>query len=352
MWASKGLLDNDTIYKQHDPSGALEVAASEWNQIAEPAAVENAVEGFPQVTSVIVTGMGGSALAALVAATWLKEVLNVPFTVVRSYDLPAYVDHHSLVIASSYSGNTEETVSALEQAMNKKSHTAILASGGQLIEIAEANKLPYVKLTGGLQPRMAVFYNLMGLVAILENYGVVKKSTHQELLRLSDWLRSETHKWVKTVPTADNQAKQIALEAVGKTPVFYGGALTAPVAYKWKISWNETAKNMAFWNEYSEFNHNEFMGWTSHPIEKPFVVFDLISNFEHPQILKRFEISDRLLSGLRPKANRIELEGHSPLAQMLWGSILADFASMYTAMLNGVDPVPVDLIEKLKKELV
>ncbi len=125
----------------------------------------------------------------------------------------------------------------------------------------------------------------------------------------------------------------------------------APIAYKWKISWNENAKNVSFWNEYPEFNHNEFLGWTSHPVEKPFAVFDLISNFEHPRILKRFEISDRLLSGQRPKAMTIELKGKSPIAQMLWGSILADFVSIYVAVLNGVDPTPVPLIEKLKKEL-
>jgi glucose/mannose-6-phosphate isomerase len=126
----------------------------------------------------------------------------------------------------------------------------------------------------------------------------------------------------------------------------------APVAYKWKISWNENAKNVAFWNELPEFNHNEFMGWTSHPIEKPFAIFDLVSGLEHPQILKRFEVSDRLLSGQRPKSTVVNLAGDTVIAQMLWGSILADFVSIYVAILNGVDPTPVPLIEKLKKELV
>ncbi len=127
--------------------------------------------------------------------------------------------------------------------------------------------------------------------------------------------------------------------------------MTAPVAYKWKISWNENAKNVAFWNEFPEFNHNEFLGWTSHPVEKPFAVFDIISNFEHPQIIKRFDVSDRLLSGLRPKSTVVNLKGDSLIKQLLWGSILADYVSIYLAILNGVDPVPVVLIEKLKKEL-
>src|SRR5690606_1047435 len=98
-------------------------------------------------------------------------------------------------------------------------------------------------------------------------------------------------------------------------------------------------------------NHNEFMGWTSHPIEKPFAVFDLISTLEHSRILKRFEVSDKLLSGKRPKAVPVHLNGDTLVAQMLWGCILADFVSIYVAILNNVDPTPVALIEKLKTEL-
>jgi glucose/mannose-6-phosphate isomerase len=127
--------------------------------------------------------------------------------------------------------------------------------------------------------------------------------------------------------------------------------LTGPAAYKWKISWNENAKNVAFCGVYPEVNHNEFIGWASHPVEKPFAVFDLVSSFEHPRILKRFEISDRLLSGRRPKATPIQLAGDTPLRQLLWACIFADFASIYVAVLNNVDPTPVDLVEKLKKEL-
>ena len=164
-------------------------------------------------------------------------------------------------------------------------------------------------------------------------------------------LGQETLQWVSGVTTDNNYAKQLALMSVGKTPVFYGGDLTSPVAYKWKTVWNTNAKNVAFWDEYPEFNHNGFIGWTSHPIEKPFAVFDLVSSFENPQILKRFTVSDRLLSGQRPKALTIELKGDSVIAQLLWGSILADFTSIYVAILNGVDPMPVPIVEKLKKEL-
>jgi glucose/mannose-6-phosphate isomerase len=228
----------------------------------------------------------------------------------------------------------------------------IFAAGGKLIDTAGSDRIAHVQLPENLQPRMAVIYNLRALVSLLVNFGIVDKTKFDEIRTTSEWLKGESTKWAGDIPTDDNYAKQLANLAVGKTPVFYGGTLTSPVAYKWKISWNENAKNVSFWNEYSEFNHNEFMGWTSHPVEKPFAIFDLISNLEHPQILKRFEISDRLLSGLRPKATVVNLAGTTAIQQLLWGSILADFVSIYVAILNNVDPTPVDLIEKLKKELV
>jgi glucose/mannose-6-phosphate isomerase len=312
--------------------------------------VENKENDGREITSIVVTGMGGSALAALLAKVWLKNDITIPFEVIRGYDLPAYVNSHTLVIASSYSGNTEETVSALGQATSKGAQLGVIASAGKLIEIAGGSGIAHVALPVGLQPRMAVIYNLRALLALFENFGVVLGKL-QEIEALSQWLGQESTAWGPTIPADQNYAKQLAKEAVGKTPVFYGGALTAPVAYKWKISFNENAKNVAFWNEYPEFNHNEFLGWTSHPVEKPFAIFDLISSFEHPQILKRFEISDRLLSGLRPKATVVNLVGDSLIAQLLWASILADYVSIYVAILNGVDPTPVELIEKFKKEL-
>ena len=188
-------------------------------------------------------------------------------------------------------------------------------------------------------------------MTLLGHFNIPAMDSMAEIHQASDFLREATSGWNKAVTVDKNYAKQLALLAVGKTPVFYGGEWTGPLACKWKISWNENAKNVAFCNEYPEFNHNEFMGWVSHPVEKPFAVFDLISNFEHSQILKRFEVSDRLLSGRRPKAHVVTLAGSSPLEQLLWGCVLADFVSIYVAILNGVDPTTVDLIEKFKRSL-
>jgi len=345
------MLDDLNLIQNRDPSDALAVAGGESLQAGFDVNVWNGENDQRPIENVVIAGMGGSALAAALVKVWLKAELKVPFEILRGYDIPAYVGASTLFIASSYSGNTEETLSALEQAEKKGAQLGIIASGGQLIDIASSYKIAHVALPGNLQPRMAVIYNLCALIGLLDNFNVVESSKLDEIKATVDWLKSESANWVKEVKTDNNYAKQLALQVVGKTPVFYGGALTAPVAYKWKISWNENAKNLAFWNEYPEFNHNEFLGWTSHPIEKPFVVFDLVSNLEHSQILKRFEVSDRLLSGMRPKSITINLAGDSLIEQMLWGSILADFVSVYVAILNNVDPTPVYMIEKLKHEL-
>ena len=327
------ILDNANVIAQRDPEGALAIAASQPMQAAFDATVLSPEHDDREIKSVVITGMGGSALSGLVIKVLLQSELSLPLEIVREYDLPGYVNQNTLVIASSYSGNTEETLTALEQAKAKSAQIA------------------HVIMPTGVQPRMAMIYSLKSIFALLVNFGVVSAQWLTDLENLSGWLEQERSNWLPEVPTERNYAKQLALETVGKSPVFYGSPLTAPLAYKWKISWNETSKNTAFWNEYPEFNHNEFMGWTSHPVEKPFVVFDLKSPFDRARILQRFELSDRLLSGKRPQAKEIQLMGDSLLAQMVWGAILADFASIYTAILNGVDPTPVVLIEKLKQEL-
>jgi len=346
------MLDDANVIKQRDPKNALEVAADQWKQVQYPAEVADGDHDGRAIARVVIAGMGGSALAALLAKASLETTLSMPFEVVRDYDLPAYVDASTLVIASSYSGNTEETLNSLQQAQERGAQVGVLAAGGKLVERAEADKIAHVVIPAGLQPRMAVLFNLKALVVLLEHFGVVDHSLVEQIMAPAEWLRAETAQWLPDVPTDKNYAKQLALLAVGKSAVFYGGRLTGPVAYKWKISWNENAKNLSFWNTYPEVNHNEFIGWSSHPVDKPFAVFDLKSSFENPRILKRFEVTDKLLSGLRPKAIPVQLAGDNPTAQLLWGSILADFVSIYLAILNGVDPTPVDLVEKFKAEMV
>ena len=341
------ILDTPNVIAQKDPFDALGVAAKEWSQLSETQEIIGDVlpRKFAQI---VVTGMGGSGMAAGMAKDWLD--LELPFEVVKGYDLPAYVGRESLVVASSYSGNTEETLSAAHQAIDRGATVVVVASGGTLIELAKEKSLLYVQLKDGIQPRMAVFANLIALLTIFEAYQLCSGKL-AELAGYAEWLSEESARWEAVVPSDLNLAKQLAMQSAGKTPVIYASTKMRSVAYKWKISFNENAKTVAFWNELPEFNHNEFIGWTSHPVEKPFAVFDLRSEFDHSQIARRFETSDRLLSGMRPKASVVELEGESVIAQMLWGGVLADFVSIYLAILNGVDPTKVDLIEKLKAEL-
>lgn len=345
------MLDDYNVLRQRDPQNALGVAAMQSEQARFAVEIAHPEHDGRTIMRIVVTGMGASAQAALIMKAGLSDEFLMPFEVVRSYDLPEYVDFNTLVIACSHSGNTEETLNTFYQAQANNAQVAVVTSGGTLLEEAEAKSVAYVKLPTGLQPRMATIYHLRALSALLAHFGVMNYVRFAEIADQAEWLAEQSKNWTSDVTVDKNYAKQLALLAVGKTPVFYAGPLMAPIAYKWKISWNENAKNLAFWNQYPECSHNEFIGWSSHPVEKPFVVFDLVSKFEHPRVLKRFELSDRLLSGMRPKAHTIHLEGDRLIAQYLWACILADFASIYVGILNGVDPTPVTLAEKLKAEL-
>jgi glucose/mannose-6-phosphate isomerase len=345
------MLDDLNVLAQRDPEDALGVATKLYAQAGYVGDLVDADHDGRELTNVIVAGMGGSALAADFAKVLLAQSLTVPFEVVKHYALPASATRSTLVIASSHSGNTEETVECMNTAIERGCQMAAIATGGRIKDMATEHRIMFGEIPHDTQPRMGMIYNLRVLLRILMTYGLIKDELYTEMTKSVDWLQMESELWAKDVPTEHNYAKQLALVAVGKTPVFYGGNLMAPVAYKWKISWNENAKNVAFWNYLPEFNHNEFLGWTSHPVEKPFAVFDLTSELEHPRVLKRFALSDRLLSGMRPKSTVVPLQGASLLQQMLWGCILADFASIYVGILNGVDPTKVELIEKFKSEL-
>ena len=345
------LLDAENMIKQRDPSGALVMASNEWKQLALGLPVQNAPTETRTYANIIMTGMGGSSLSASLLRDWLN--LGIPFETVRGYELPRYVGPDTLVIASSFSGNTEETLSAVKFAYDHGASVVFTASGGKLLDQAKSDGKPYIALPNEFHnhQRMGTFANLAAFVNLLVAHGVIDNSVVGELRDSAEWLRTASESWSPTVAYEQNVAKQLAWSCAGKSPVIYAGPQFRGVAYKWKIGFNENAKTVAWWNEYPEFNHNEFLGWASHPIEKPYAVIDLRSSFDHPQIKRRFEISDRLLSGQRPKATVVELQGESVLRQMLWGCVLGDFTSIYLAILNGVDPANVDLIEKLKGEL-
>lgn len=348
------MLDDLKMIHQRDAQDALGIAEKQSQQFLHNFNFQ--WQPPTTINEVLVAGMGGSGLAA--KAFKVVEDLHVPFDVIQGYDLPGRVDANTLLICSSYSGNTEETLSIFDQAVSENEMDSpqqtpmivVVASGGELLKRAKELGLPYIELPSGYQPRYTFGYQYRALSEIIG--ATPLKDGHVALLESSaEWLGKEVKNLLPTVSTAQNPAKQLALELVGSSVVIYSGPLLAPVAYKWKISINENAKTVAWQGTLPEFNHNEFLGWTSHPVDKPYKVVDLRSNLENKRVQKRFEVTEKLLSGRRPAPEIVQAQGDTLLKQLLWTIQLGDFVSLYLALLNGLNPTPVELIEKLKTEL-
>ncbi|HEX8762729.1 MAG TPA: bifunctional phosphoglucose/phosphomannose isomerase [Candidatus Saccharimonadales bacterium] len=343
------MLDDLKLIHQRDAEDALGIAEKQGEQLLKAFEITGNTT-FENVDNVVYAGMGGSALAASLLPTW--PGIAAPFEIVRNYELPAYVGPNTLVIVASYSGNTEETLSALKDAETRGAQIAIIAGGGKLQEAAEEKGYPQIVLPKAAQPRYAVLYNFRALLDILVLTSLLDKgAVIPELEGAAAFISAAAKAWRPDVPIAQNPAKQLALEMIGKSVVVYGGPKMYPAARKWKIGFNENAKQVAWAGQYPEFNHNEFIGWSKQPVDKPYAVVDLRSSFEHARVRRRFEVSARLLSGMRPDPYVVEAQGDTLLEQLLWTIVYGDFVTIYTAILNGVNPAPVDLVEKFKKEL-
>jgi glucose/mannose-6-phosphate isomerase len=341
------MLDDLKYIHQRDGQDALGIAEKQWQQLSHSFDAPKIDGPFDNI---VYAGMGGSALAAQISQSWPSYKL--PFEICRQYHVPGYVSAKTLFIAVSYSGNTEETLSALAEAEECGAKVVIIAGGGKLQMRAQEKSYPFLLLPKAEQPRYAVFYNLKALIVVLEAAGLVmEEEASAQIEQTAEFLKRSVSAWTPTIPTSQNPAKKLALELAGKSGVVYAGPLLAPVAYKWKIGFNENAKNVAWWGQYPEFNHNEFIGWSSHPIDKPYGVIDLRSTFEHPRVQKRFELSDKLLSGKRPAAHIVQAEGSTLLEHLLWSTNFGDFVTIYLALLNNVNPAPVELVERFKQEL-
>lgn len=342
------MLDDLKYIHERDAQDALGIAEKQWQQLETTFDLPN-IEGTFE--NIVHAGMGGSALWALVSLSW--PGYNVPFDICRDYEIPRYVSGKTLFIASSYSGNTEETLSALAAAEERSAKIVVIASGGKLADIARAKNYPLAVLPQTSQPRFALLAGFKALVTLLERANIVAaEGAERTIHETAEYLKNAIATWLPTVSTKDNPAKQLALELMGKSVVIYAGPKLFPAAYKWKISFNENAKNIAWCNELPEFNHNEFNGWVSHPIDKPYAVIDLRSKLEHPRVQKRFEVTERLLSGKRPAPHVVEARGETLLEQLLWTTAFGDFVSLYLALLNGLNPSPVEYVEKFKQALV
>jgi glucose/mannose-6-phosphate isomerase len=341
------MLDDLKMIHDRDSDDALGVAEKQWQQLKYEFGIE--IPKMDNITNIVVGGMGGSAWPALYLKSWPGT--KVPIEVISNYNLPEYVGEKTLFISSSYSGNTEETLASLAEAEERRASIVVMTAGGKLAEVAKQKDYPLFMIPGGFQPRMSSFYFLAALIQILEPQNLVQSGSLKELQETAEWLKDQPASWRPDVATKDNYAKQLALELMGKSVVVYSGPKLFPAANKFKICLNENAKNIAWTNYYPEFNHNEFIGWTSHPVDKPYAVVEYRSDLEHERVQKRFTVTERLLSGKRPAPEVVVPLGETVLQQLLWTSNFSDFVSLYVALLNGLNPTPVDLVEKLKKML-
>jgi glucose/mannose-6-phosphate isomerase len=341
------MLDDLKFIHQRDGQDALGIAEKQWQQLKQSYDVK--IETPQPIANIVFGGMGGSGWPALYMKTWAG--LKVPLEIVNDYNLPDFVGPNTLFIASSYSGNTEETLAALSEAEKRGAQIAVITAGGKLLERAKESNHPLFVIPSGIQPRMSSFYFFSAMAHLFEQLNLAREGIVKELSETGEWLNKQINSWRPDVAKKDNLAKQIALEIAGKTVIVYSGPMLYPAANKWKICCNENAKNLAWSNQYPELNHNEFIGWSSHPVDKPFGVIEIRSNLEHERTQKRFIVTEKLLSGRRPAPIVVEPKGETHLQQLLWSSMLGDFITIYLAFLNNQNPTPVDLVEKFKQEL-
>jgi len=299
---------------------------------------------------VVVCGMGGSAIGADLVLACLPD-LRVPAEVVRGYRLPAWVGPDSLVVVISYSGGTEESLACAAQARARGCAPVCVASGGRLAAYAEAEGLPLVLVPGGGQPRASVGYLSMPLLATLEAAGLC--ADHGAAVAgAAAQLEAENEALGPLTGESENLAKALARRVEGRVVAVYGAESIVPVARRWKGQINENAKAPAFFNELPELDHNEIMGWTSLPqaTASTFALF-LGEEGDDLRLERRADLTAREYERLGVAAERVVSRGSSRLARLFSLVQLGDHVSYYLALLYGIDPSPVDAIERFKLRL-
>lgn len=308
-------------------------------------------------TSVLIAGMGGSAIGGDLLRATFEPWLTCPVTVVRDYQLPAYVGPDTLVIAASNSGNTEETLSVYAQARRASAPILAVTTGGKLDELADTDGVPVIQLpVTGMQPRAAVGYAFVPLVVAAVRLGLLPDSVLSDIDEGASVLLTVRNLLGPDVPPASNPAKQLASAWVGKIPIIYGSqAERGVVAYRWKTQISENAKALAAANVFPELNHNETVGWSgTHGqggVEKSLSVVILRDHTEPTHIVRRVELTKELLADRHVHIDEAWASGSSAFARTMSLVYTGDFASCYLALAYGEDPTPVKAIDWLKQQL-
>ena len=347
-------LDNASDYRQYDKSGMLnhlhgfpEQCQKAWEKV-------NRFElprEYSKVSSVVIAGMGGSAIGGDIVRRLALAESKVPVWVHRDYGLPAFVDENTLVIASSYSGNTEETLSAFTASLGIGARKLAITSGGKLEDLAGKEGIPTFLIEYQAPPRAAFPHSFIPLLGILQKLNLLadKSADMQESV---DVLNNLSRDLIETTPLSSNPAKQLATRLRGRIAVIYGAEILSEIAQRWKGEFNENSKAWAFFESFPELNHNAAVGY-EFPIEvkDKMLVLILHSSLLGPRNLLRYEATAKLLAKAGISYELIEARGQSALAQMLSLVLLGDYSSFYLAILNEVDPSSTDAINFVKQYL-
>jgi glucose/mannose-6-phosphate isomerase len=344
--ATLGVDRQGLIAKAGEAAGWLDAARAAARALELP---------FPAqaVREVAVCGMGGSAIAGDLVAGAYAERLRRPLAVVRDYYLPGWVGEDTLVVLSSYSGDTEETLTCAMQALERGSLAVAVTSGGKLAGFYGAQGVPVVPVPGdlGVPPRAALIHLLVPLLVLLERLEVLP-SLDAELEEARATLAATPALYGPDVPEERNPAKQLAAALEGAVPLVYGAEATAAVALRWKCQFNENAKLPSFWAALPEQNHNEIVGFDGGgAVGQRLHLVLLRDPRQHRQVQRRFDLVRELTARHVRGTTAITAEGEGTLARVLDLVLLGDYASLYLACLLGVDPAPVDVIERLKDRL-
>jgi glucose/mannose-6-phosphate isomerase len=304
---------------------------------------------YGDVRNITVLGMGGSAIGGEFAGALLGDELKVPLNVHRDYGVPGYVGRDSLVIASSFSGNTEETLSGFDEAKKRGAKILAITTGGRLADEAKTLRLPLITFGYHAQPRAALGYSLTLVMGALHKLGLVRDMGKDIEAALADVAKLEerVHEGART-----NDAKKMAIELVGKIPVIYGAGVMGVMARRVKDQWNENAKNWAHYDVMSELNHNAVVGFPHPPIARDAqVVLLLRSKRDNPRHKLRFDVTKELLDRSQIPHMDLQFDGGSMLSEVLQMTYFTDYVSFYVSLLNGADPSPVTSIDYLKDRL-
>jgi glucose/mannose-6-phosphate isomerase len=307
--------------------------------------------GCSDVDKVVILGMGGSAIGGDLLRG-LAAPLNRPLVLVhRDYDLPAWVDDKTLVIAASYSGNTEETISGFTQALKRDCKKLVISTGGRLTELAREQNVPVFVIEHVSPPRAALGYSLLPLLAIMQSLGFTGAETADVdgMIRALVILGSS---WQEDCPAERNQAKIMAARLHGKIAVVYGAGILTDVARRWKTQINENSKQWAFFETLPELNHNAVLGYRypADMADRMYVLF-LRCQSLHPRTLVRYKVTGELLDRCSIPHQYVDSQGGNALKHVMSLVLLGDWVSYYMAMLNGIDPSPVPEIDLLKQRL-